>query len=69
MKNAARILLRSEEEAQREAAKKTIEELDLALQGKMKFTVILEDSKGGSYIVPSDQSKLTFIEKEWEDSI
>lgn len=68
MKNAARILLSSEEEAQREAAKKTIEELDLALQGKMKFTVILEDSKGGSYIVPSDQSKLTFIEKEWEDS-
>ncbi len=68
MKEAAQILLNSEVPEDRTAAQKAINELTLALEGKLKFTIILEDLKGGSYIVPSNPEKLTFIKKELVES-
>jgi len=68
MKEAAEFLLQSDDPNEQTAAKQTLEELNLALEGKQKFTIILEDFKGGSYIVPSQPEKLTFIEKELMES-
>ena len=68
MKEATEFLLQSDDLNEQNAAKKTLEELNLALQGKLKFTIVLEDRKGGSYIVPSNPEKLTFIETQLEES-
>jgi len=34
--------------------------LKLAIDGKFKFTLIISDLEGGSYIIPHDKSKYTF---------
>ncbi len=38
------------------------ENLKNAIEGKFPFTLIISDLEGGSYIVPIDNSKLSFVE-------
>ncbi len=35
-------------------------DLKKAMKGKLKFTLIITDTQGGSYIIPQDKSKYTF---------
>ncbi|MHA1272705.1 MAG: hypothetical protein ACTSQS_04635, partial [Promethearchaeota archaeon] len=38
-----------------------IKDIQKAMEGKLKFTIKITDPYGGSYIVPIDKSKYTFI--------
>jgi zinc finger protein ZPR1 len=48
-------------------ASKNLEELHGCLDGKKVFNVKLVDKEGGSYIAPSDKSKMEFIPMEKQD--
>lgn len=45
-----------------------LQDLHKALEGDFKFTLIITDSGGGSYIIPEDESKYTFQKLENEES-
>ena len=42
-------------------AQETLQKIQDALDNKMKFTLILRDESGGSYVAPSKKEKMTFI--------
>lgn len=46
---------------QNQEIEQAIEDIQKAMDGKLKFTIKITDPLGGSYIVPIDKSKYTFI--------
>jgi ZPR1 zinc finger protein len=68
MKQFTEYLIRNVDGQEKEIAEATLKGVTGALDGKGKFTVILEDLKGGSYIIPSNPEKLKFTEMELQDS-
>jgi ZPR1 zinc finger protein len=68
MKQFTAYLISNVDGQEREIAQATMNGVTEALDGKGKFTVILEDLKGGSYIIPSNPDKLKFTEMELQDS-
>ena len=48
------------DDVQIEEIDKILQDLQKALNGEFKFTLIITDSGGGSYIIPEDDSKYSF---------
>jgi zinc finger protein len=50
-----------EDDAQIKEIDKILHDLHEAMKGEFKFTLIITDTGGGSYIIPQDESKYQFI--------
>ena len=57
-----------EDDAQIKEIDKILQDLGKALKGEFKFTLVITDTGGGSYIIPQDESKYQFIEIKEDDS-
>ena len=49
-----------DDDVQIEEIDKILQDLQKASKGEFKFTLIITDSGGGSYIIPEDESKYSF---------
>ena len=49
-----------EDDAQIKEIDKILQDLGKALKGEFKFTLVITDAAGGSYIIPKDKSKYSF---------
>ncbi len=57
----------AEQEQQYQKIQKTLEILTKCRNGTIDFTIILTDKGGGSYVIPSSESSLTFEAIPFED--
>ncbi len=57
-----------EDDAQIKEIDKILQDLGKALKGEFKFTLVITDTGGGSYIIPQDESKYQFIGIKEDDS-
>jgi len=55
------------DDAQIEEIDKILQNLVKALKGELKFTLVITDTGGGSYIIPNDKSKYSFEKFEPEE--
>jgi len=55
------------DDAQIEEIDKILHDLGKALNGEFKFTLIITDTGGGSYIIPNDKSKYSFEKYELKE--
>ncbi len=55
------------DDAQIEEIEKILQDLHKALKGEFKFTLIITDTGGGSYIIPNDKSKYSFEKYELKE--
>jgi len=55
------------DDSQIEEIDKILQDLHKALNGEYKFTLIITDTGGGSYIIPEDESKYSFQKFESEE--
>ena len=55
------------DDVQVEEIDKILQDLHKALKGEFKFTLIITDSGGGSYIIPEDKSKYSYQKVENEE--
>ena len=53
-----------DDDVQIEEIEKILQDLHKALEGDFKFTLIITDKGGGSYIIPEDESKYSFEKLE-----
>jgi len=56
-----------DDDVQIEEIDKILQDLHKALKGEFKFTLIITDTGGGSYIIPEDKSKYSFQNLENEE--
>jgi C4-type Zn-finger protein len=56
-----------DDDVQIEEIDKVLQDLHEALKGEFKFTLIITDTGGGSYIIPEDKSKYSFQNLENEE--
>jgi len=58
----------SENDPEKEKIKDLLNKIELAMKGKLNFTIRLIDIGGGSYIIPIDETKFKFIKFNNKDS-